>query len=157
FLVSCRNIEWSTMPSILMGVGVMIFALIQMNWQFDMIQVLAFLLLMVCGISITYSFLLLLTSSSIWLMRNQSLYEILVLFTSLMRYPKEIFQGWAFPMGWFFTFIIPVLIAVNVPAETMAKEISDGWLIGFMLVTTVVLAWLSRKVFRTALKRYRSA
>jgi ABC-2 type transport system permease protein len=92
----------------------------------------------------------------VWLTRNQSLYEIWWLFTSLMRYPKEIFVGWAYPIGWFFTFIIPVLIAVNVPAQTLAKALDLRFAI-FTAVTAVVLLWLSRKVFRAALRRYRSA
>jgi ABC-2 type transport system permease protein len=103
-----------------------------------------------------HSFLLLLTSSSVWLMRNQSLYEIWWLFTSLMRYPKEIFRGWAFPIGWIFTFIIPVLIAVNFPAEMMVKTLHPGF-VAVTTATAVVLLWLSRRVFRSALKRYRSA
>ncbi len=156
FLVSCRNVEWSTMPSIIMGVAVMIFALVQMNWPFDPVRLTAFLIMVGCGVSITYSFLLMLTASSVWLMRNQSLYEIWWLFTSLMRYPKEIFVGWAYPIGWFFTFVIPVLIAVNVPAETMVKAL-DLRFVAFTAVTAVILLWLSRKVFRSALRRYRSA
>jgi ABC-2 type transport system permease protein len=108
FLVSCRDIEWSGAPSILMGVGVMIFALVQMEWQFDLLLVLAFLLVFVSGCAITYGFLLILTSLSVWLTRNQSLYEVWWLFTSLMRYPKEIFVGWAYPIGFVFSFLIPV-------------------------------------------------
>jgi ABC-2 type transport system permease protein len=157
FLISCRTIEWSTVPSILMGVGVMTFSLHAMAWEFDFARLFVFLLLVVCGVAIMYSFLLLLTSSSVWLTRNQSLYEIWWLFTSLMRYPKEVFfVGWAFPIGFFFTVIIPVLIAVNVPAETMVKALDLRFVI-FTVVAAIVLLWLSRRVFRAALKRYRSA
>jgi ABC-2 type transport system permease protein len=157
FLISCRTIEWSTVPSILMGVGVMILSLHAMSWEFDVGRLLAFLLLVICGVAIMYSFLLLLTSSSVWLTRNQSLYEIWWLFTSLMRYPKEVFfVGWAYPIGFFFTVVIPVLIAVNVPAETMVKAFDARFVI-FNLVAAIILLWLSRRVFRAALKRYRSA
>ena len=69
-----------------------------------------------------YGFLLILTSASIWLMRNQSLFEMWWLFTTLMRYPREIFQGkWASPAGLFFSFAVPIMLVTNVPASVMVK------------------------------------
>ena len=59
-------------------------------------------------------------------------------------------------LGRFFTFIIPVLLVVSVPAETMVKVFEPGPMIG-VLVATVVLLWLSRRIFFFALKSYRSA
>ena len=49
------------------------------------------------------------------MVRNQSLYEMWWLFTSLMRYPKEIFRGpLGQPIGRFFTYVIPVLLGEGV-------------------------------------------
>ena len=107
--------------------------------------------------AISYSFLLILTSGSVWMVRGQSLFEMWWLFSSLMRYPKEIYTGkWASPMGWFFTFIIPVLLIVNVPSEAMVKVL-DPWLVTLMVIATVVLLLASRRFFRYALRLYRSA
>ena len=101
-------------------------ALVQKGWAFDPAQVAWFLVLFTCGTAIAYSFLLLLTSASMWFMRNQSLFEMWWLFTSLMRYPKEIFsRSWAWPLGFFFTFIVPVLLVVNVPARTMVRVFDE--------------------------------
>jgi ABC-2 type transport system permease protein len=158
FLVSCRGIEWSSAPTVLMGSGVMATGLAKMGWTFDPLQGVLFVLLFACGVAIAYGFLLLLTSTSVWFMRNQSLWELWWLFTSLMRYPKEIFAGrLAAPLGWFFTFIVPVLIVVNVPARVMAKRLFDPAWIAFTVLTAVVLLYVSRRIFRAALRRYRSA
>ena len=74
------------------------------------------------------SFLLFLTSTSVWFMRNQSLYEMWWLFTSLMRYPREIFlRDWAQPMRFFFTFIVPILLVVYVPARMMVRVFEPEW------------------------------
>jgi ABC-2 type transport system permease protein len=106
---------------------------------------------------LAYGFLLLLTSASVWLMRNQSLFEMWWLFTTLMRYPKEIFEGtWASPAGLFFSFVVPVILVTNVPARVMVKTI-DPFLACYAVGSTVVVIWLSRFVFRAALQRYRSA
>src|SRR5258708_1449588 len=92
FLVTCRNIDWSTAPNVLMGAAVMAMSLHQMGWQFDPLQGAMFLALFGCGVLIAYSFLVLLTASAVWMVRNQSLYEMWWLFTSLMRYPREVFS-----------------------------------------------------------------
>src|SRR6266851_5393155 len=158
FLVTCRKIDWSTAPNFLMGAGVMGLALRQMGWTFHWGQAGVFVLMFDCGIGIAYSFLLLLTSTSMWFMRNQSLFEMWWLFTSLMRYPKEIFdKSWAWPIGFFFTFIVPVLLVVNVPARTMVHALHEPEFVGFTLAATVVLLWSSRKFFKYALGLYRSA
>src|SRR5262249_5061666 len=61
FLVTCRSIDWSTAPNVLMGMGVMGIALSQMGWPISLLQVIAFAVLFVCATALAYSFLLLLT------------------------------------------------------------------------------------------------
>jgi ABC-2 type transport system permease protein len=150
--------DWSTFPNILQGMGVMLYALWAMEWPFDLGRLLAFFVLFFCGAAMAYSFLLMLCSLSVWMVRNQSLLEMWWLFTTLMRYPREIFRTttWASPVGWFFTFIVPVLLVVNVPADTMVRAFEPRFIV-LMLVSAVVLLWLSRAFFRKALSAYRSA
>ena len=50
--------------------------------RFSLFQLLSFLILFVCGTALAYSFLLLLTSTSVWFMRNQSLMEMWWLLTT---------------------------------------------------------------------------
>jgi ABC-2 type transport system permease protein len=157
FLITSRKIDWSTAPSILQGAGVMLFALYGMDWTFQPFRLLAFLVMFLCGISLTYGFLLILASSSVWLVRNQSLMEMWWMFTTLMRYPREIFYvSWAQPIGVFFTFVIPVLLVINVPSRTMVKALEPSFIAWTLLCTVVVLV-VSRLFFRRALRAYRSA
>src|SRR5205807_7232472 len=126
FLVTCRDIDWSCAANVAMGIVVMVIALVQLDLTFSLWRLLAFGVLFLCGVAIAYSLLVFLTSISVWFKRNQSLYELWWLFTSLARYPKEIFAGrWAGPLGRFFTWIIPVLVVVNVPAGVMARKLDD--------------------------------
>jgi ABC-2 type transport system permease protein len=158
FLITCRDIDWSTAPNVLMGAGVMAVALAQTGWAFDPVRLAVFLGLFLCGVGIAYSFLVLLTSTSIWFVRNQNLMEAWWLFTSLMRYPREIFAGrLAAPLGWFFSFVVPVMLVVSVPSGVMVKMLSDPWLIGFTVLVAVVLLAVSRAFFLFSLRRYRSA
>jgi ABC-2 type transport system permease protein len=157
FLISCRNLDWSTLPNVLVGATVMGYALAGLHWSFDPLRLVSFLVVFTCGAAMTYSFLLFLTSTSVWFVRNQSLMELWWLFTTLMRYPREIYKGkWATPFGWFFTFIVPVLLVTNVPANTMVRVFEPAWIIAMVLAAAGLL-FLSRRFFRYALTRYRSA
>lgn len=158
FLVSCRHIDWSCAPNVLLGMGVMGYSLWAMDWAFDAAQLFLFSVLFLSGAVLAYGFLLMLTSASVWLMRNQSLFEMWWLFTMLMRYPREIFQGrWASPAGLFFSFVVPIMLVTNVPANVMVKALEPSWLAWYALGAAVVIAWLSRRVFRASMRRYRSA
>jgi ABC-2 type transport system permease protein len=157
FLITGRKIDWSTAPNVAAGVVLMVWSLALLGWHFDAGRLLLFGLLFVCGCLMAYSFLLLLASTSVWLVRNQSLMEMWWLFTTLMRYPREIYQGkWASPFGLFFTFVVPVLLVVNVPADVMVKAIDGNFVFGALGATGVLLA-VSRRFFRFALRSYRSA
>src|SRR5262249_18402075 len=73
FLVSCRKIDWSTSANFLLGCGVMTAALIQLGWTFDLVRALLFVVMFACGLLLAYSFLLILTSTAVWMVRNQNL------------------------------------------------------------------------------------
>lgn len=158
FVVSFRHFEWSTVPNIAFGFVMMAVS----GWKMDLHpsagQVLAFIVGGLCALGMAYSFLLMLSSTSVWLVRNQSLYELWWLFTSLMRYPKEIFNStwWSVRIGQLFTFVIPVLLAINVPARSMVDAV-DPLLTPYTAAVTVGLLVLSRWVFKRALRSYRSA
>ncbi len=157
FLITCRRMDWGTGPNVLMGSAVMGFALYQMGWHFELVRVLTFLLTFACGTAIAYAFMLMLTSLSVWMVRNQSLMEMWWLFSSLARYPKEIFAGpWAAPLGVFFTYFVPILIVVNVPANAMVRAL-DPMMVAMTVAATGLLLWLSRRFFQHALRSYRSA
>jgi ABC-2 type transport system permease protein len=158
FLVTCRKIDWSTAPNVLMGAGVMIMALAQQpDWSLDTSKVLWFAILFLCGLGMAYGFIVMLTAGAVWFVRNQSLFELWWLFTSLMRYPSEMYVGkWGLRMGRFFTFVVPILLVVSMPASVMVKALDPG-MAAFTVVVTVILLYLSRRLFRYALRRYRSA
>lgn len=156
FLITCRRIDWGTAPNVLMGSAVMGISLYQMGWTFEFLRVASFLVSVACGTAIAYSFMLLLTSVSVWMVRNQSLMEMWWLFSSVARYPREIFAGrWA-DLGRFFTYCMPILIVVNVPANAMVRVL-DPQAVAVTIASACILLWLSRRFFQYALRSYRSA
>jgi ABC-2 type transport system permease protein len=157
FLITCRRVDWSVSPNIIMGFCVMAVSLWNKGWEFDALRVALFAITFTCGVAIAYSFMLVLTSFSVWLVRNQSLMEMWWLFSSLARYPREIFQrGWANSLDLVFTYILPILLVVNVPSRVMVKTIEPK-MVGFIMVVTVASLAASRWFFQRALRSYRSA
>ena len=158
FMVSLKSFEWSTIPNVIMGFSMMIFGAWHLPISWEPSRIAGLIIGGISGLAIAYSFLLMLASSSVWLVRNQSLYELWWLFTSLMRYPREIYDAtwWSSYIGRFFTFVIPVLLAVNVPASSMVKMLEPR-LVAYTVGSAIMLFLLSRYVFRWALRSYRSA
>jgi len=120
-------------------------------------------LYILCGVAIMYSLMITLASTSIWLGRNQTLYNFWFYITNFSRYPMEIYsRGWGMPLWGFFTFVVPVLLVVNIPARLLAQPLAPrAWwewpLAGFAILATVFSLLASRMIFRLALLSYRSA
>jgi ABC-2 type transport system permease protein len=120
-----------------------------------------FAALMAAGVAIMYSLLLLVAASSVWMIRNQSLYEMWWYVTQFARYPSEIYSkenlvgvGLKFAL----TFVLPVLLAVNMPARYgMPGKTIDPFLIFYLFLSAVAALVASRWFFRRALRAYRSA
>ncbi|MFO0870226.1 MAG: ABC-2 family transporter protein [Pirellulales bacterium] len=113
-----------------------------------------------CGVAILYSLMISLAATSIWLGRNQTLYDFWFYITNFSRYPMEIYSGrWGSPLRWAFTYLIPVLIVVNVPARLVALPLhpENAWLCLFALAATGGSLLASRALFLRALESYRSA
>ncbi|MCA9238979.1 MAG: ABC-2 family transporter protein, partial [Planctomycetales bacterium] len=87
-------------------------------------------------------------------------YDFWFYITNFSRYPMEIYRGtYGTPLRNVFTFVIPILIVINVPARMMAKPLTPEYLhlALFAAVATVVALIISRWVFQSALESYRSA
>jgi ABC-2 type transport system permease protein len=96
----------------------------------------------------------------VWLGRNQTLYDFWFYITNFSRYPLEIYAGpLGSPLRIAFTFLIPVLVVVNVPARLMAQPMqADYWYLAlFALLATASCLAGSRWMFLRSLEAYRSA
>lgn len=169
FLISFRRIDWSALSNFFAGVLIAVVSLVRLATREvdpmipSVMSVVLYVIFLGCGVAIMYSLMICLSSTSIWLGRNQTLYNFWFYITNFSRYPMEIYnRGWGQPLYGFFTFVIPVLLVVNVPARLIARPIDprtdQEWLfMGWALVATAFSVLASRWVFRKALLSYRSA
>jgi ABC-2 type transport system permease protein len=171
FLISFPRINWAALPNGILGVCLIVYSLIQLGsdtsreiyiapWN-----ILAFLFFVACGAVIMYSVMIILASTSIWLGRNQNLYNFWFYITNFYRYPMEIYQrnGIGMALWGTFTFVIPILVVSNIPARVLAQPLGTPWkmwewgLAGFAILATIWSLLASRWVFKKALLSYRSA
>jgi ABC-2 type transport system permease protein len=163
FLVSLTRIEWSSLGNFAIGLGLLIYAMAQLHFVPGPAQVVLYPFYVLCGVAIYYSLMIALAATSVWLGRNQTLFDFWFYITNFSRYPMEIYRGpWGTPLRRLFTFCIPVLVAVNVPARILVRPIApqtaeDWFLPAFALLATAASLLGSRWVFQRALGSYRSA
>lgn len=163
FLVSLERVDWSAMGNFVFGLVLLGYALARMDYWPGWIPILLYPLYVACGVAIFYSMMIAMAASSIWLGRNQTLYDFWFYITNFARYPMEIYRGpLGTPLRWAFTFVIPVLVAANVPARLLVRPLElrsweDLVLPLFALFATAVSLVASRWVFNHALLSYRSA
>ena len=160
FLISLHRVAWSSAANFIFAGGLLAYSLWKLQYTPGWADLLLYPFYILCGVAILYSLMIALSATSIWFGRNQTLYDFWFYITNFSRYPMEIYQGTiGTPLRWFFTFIIPILVVVNVPARLMAKPLQPGqWhLAVFALVATAGSLIVSRWVFVKALGSYRSA
>jgi ABC-2 type transport system permease protein len=167
FLVSLHKVDWSSLVNFAFGLALLGFSLWKLTHDAERplaihpLQVVLYPLYVACGVAILYSLMIALSATSIWLGRNQSLYDFWFYITNFSRYPMEIYGGNVAgkTLRAAFTFVVPVLVVVNVPARLLAFPMTrQGWpLIFFGLAATAVSLAASRWVFVRALEGYRSA
>jgi ABC-2 type transport system permease protein len=156
------------MGNVAVGVGVAIYGLARLHYVPGPLELALYSLYVACGVVIYYSLMIALAATSVWLGRNQSLFDFWFYLTNFSRYPMEIYRGpWGSPLRAAFTFCIPVLVAVNVPARILVRLPRPGtaeagatlyWFLpAFTLLATAGSLLVSRWIFQRALQSYRSA
>ena len=160
FLVSFQRVEWSTLSNFLFALVLLIYSLFHLETTPQPIQWILYPIYLLCGVAMLYALMIALSSISVWMGRNQNLYDFWFYITNFSRYPMEIYEGpVGTPLRKFFTFAIPILVVVNVPARMLAQPLrSQNWpLAGFAIAITIVTIVGSRWLFNWALRSYRSA
>jgi len=169
FLISFRRIEWSSLSNFFAGLLIAGYSLYGMATRDaepyvpSIAMFVLYVFFVMCGVAIMYSVMICLAATSVWLGRNQTLYDFWFYITNFSRYPMEIYnRGWGTALLGLFTFVIPVLVVVNVPARVLAMPLHPraSWelpLMAWAIIATLGSLAFSRWLFRKSLLSYRSA
>lgn len=162
FLVSFEKVELAMLNQILLAVALLIYALTHVTpaVTVGVLDVLLYVMYLGVGVAFFYSLMLTLAATSVWLGRNQGLYDFWFYITVFARYPRSIYSG--SPTGevlrFAFSYVVPILLVVTVPARVLLdKALVPGWIAGVAALAAIVGLVASRLIFVWSLKSYRSA
>lgn len=162
-LVCFERLDLSTVGNLLVGVVLLVFSLLKLGWMPGPLPMVLYLVYVGCGIAILYSLMFSLAATTVWLGRNQTLYDFWFYLTIFGRYPMEIYRGpLGLPLRIVFTFLVPVLVVVNVPARLLIRPLypqtlAEWALPLFALGAAAGCLWGCRRIFLLAIESYRSA
>lgn len=164
FLVSCEKMDLAMINQMLLALALLSYSLFKVGAPISPMQVLSYFVFVGVGVAFFYSLMIAVAAMSVWMGRNQGLYDFWFYITVFARYPRNIYDGIDAAriepgelIQSAFTYVIPILLVVTVPAEVIARGLSD-WtfpLIGLGVTSLGLVA--SRRVFLWSLRSYRSA
>ena len=161
FLISCQRVDVSDVSGILMSGALLWYALDAAGVEVTAGRVGMYALLVVTGVAFFYALMIALASTSVWLGRNQGLYDFWFYITIFARYPQGFYrQTPAGEVLWFgFSFVLPILLVVTVPARVLLGKALEpnAWTALLCPALTLVLLGVSRRIFLRSLESYRSA
>jgi ABC-2 type transport system permease protein len=153
-LASAQVMAPQAVTDVVVGLGVIGYGVSQLGVTLSLADLGLFLIMLVAGLVIVYSFLLLLSTCAFWFVK---LDNILVIFQALFgnagRWPVTIFPGW---LRAFLTFAVPVAFAVTVPAQALTGQLDLGP--GLLAIGVAVVFFVAARVFWLfALRHYTGA
>lgn len=152
-LVSVRRVNvWRTID-VLVGIALIVFAVARIGERVGFSGAAGFVLLLLAGLAIIYSFLLTLSTLAFWLVRLEN---ILVIYASMYeagRWPVGIYPIW---LRIALTFVVPVAFAITVPVEALVGRLEPTGLAGALGLAVAFLI-VSRLFWRFGLRHYTGA
>ena len=157
FLLSFERIDFAPLANVPVAVAMCGYAVVAGNHAVNLTQVLLFMILIAGGVLILYAMLFTFAVTSVWLIRQTGVDHLWFYAVNLARYPAEIYRHFAGGLLFFtLVFVVPVLMVCNLPANVMVRTF-EPFMVGYVLVSGIVLLVVSSFVFRIALRYYRSA
>lgn len=151
--ISVRQVHIWSMTDLLLGLGVLIYAVIQIQVRIGFLQALVFVALLFMGVLMIYCFWLILTTGAFWLIRMENILELFQGVYQAGRWPTTVYPNWL-QVG--LTFLVPVAFAVTVPAEAITGRLTVTTLLE-ALAFTIILLLFSRWFWKRGLRHYSGA
>ena len=153
FLVSTSRFQPWRAVDVLAGVGVLVWAFVEIGETPGPLAVLTALTLMLGAIAVMYSLWILIVAAAFWVVRLDNLTYLLGAIFDAGRWPVQVFRGF-----WrvLFTAIIPLALMTTYPAMALRGVLSATTVLACLVGAAVFFA-LSRGVWKLALRGYTSA
>jgi ABC-2 type transport system permease protein len=152
-LVSMRQIEVWKLLDVLIGIVVLVVAITQLGASIGPAQALAFAVALLAGVTIIYSFLLILATCAFWWVRLDNILNIFQSMYEAGRWPIGIYPPW---LRYILTFLVPVGFAITVPTEGLVGRLTSPTLLG-AIALAIALPLVARAFWKFGVRHYSGA
>lgn len=152
-LVSVREVRLWQFVDVILGALVLGVAIAQLGETIGVREAVMFVFALALGGMMIYSLWLIITTGAFWVVRMEHVTELLQGVYQAGRWPVDVYPG-ALRLG--LTFLVPVGIAITVPAEALTARLTPQTLL-LATVVAAVLVVLSRWFWTFGLRHYSGA
>lgn len=152
-IVSVRQINIWSLIDVVLGIGVVAWALTEMQAEPTTASVAAFAVTLVCGAAIVYAIWLTAVTLAFKAIDIGDLMQILNGVYEAGRWPVTIYPLW---LRSSLTVVIPLAFAITVPAEIISNRVEWWWLGAAVGVSAAALI-VSRLIWRWGIRNYSGA
>jgi len=149
-LVSIRRVNIWSLIDIVLGLGVLAYALVRLGENVGGGEAAEFILMLTVGAIIIYSFFLILATLSFWFVRVENFLTIFQSMYEAGRWPVSLYPGW---LRYGLTFVVPVAFATTVPVEALTGRLTWVTLL-LAIAIAAILFTISRFFWRVGLRHY---
>jgi ABC-2 type transport system permease protein len=153
FYVSFRRFVMWRAADLVMGLGMVAVALALLSRGVPWWRLVPFVVLLASGITIIYSFWLVLGTLAFWLTRITNMEMVFWNIFEAGRYPVHIYRPW---LQWGLTFVVPLAFLTTIPAGSLVGRTSAAGMGGAVVMAGVALLGASA-FWRFGARRYSGA
>lgn len=153
FMISTRKIELDGVLNTIFAIGIILYALNQMEVTPGLMDILAFCFLILCGLVVHYSTVVMIVSLAFWIVRIEGVEMGYFTLFEFSRLPRAAVTG---VMSVVFVYFFPAVIVTNFPAQAL---LAGPNLTHLAWLGAMSAAWFAAAVslFNFGLNRYTSA
>ncbi|MDB5077040.1 MAG: transporter permease [Chloroflexi bacterium] len=152
FLVSAREVNIFRLSDILIGLGLMLWAVITLHSATPWGVALGIVLIL-AGLVIVYAIWFILTTTAFWFVNIENLTELFHGLFGAGQFPVTAFPGWTRIV---FSFVVPVAFITTVPAEAFIGRADPARAVGAAAIA-LFLFFVARWFWKFAVRSYTSA
>jgi ABC-2 type transport system permease protein len=152
-LVSASEVRVWKLVDLGLGLGILGYGVAGLSARIGPLELAGFALALAAGSVTVYAFWMILATCAFWFVRLENVLQIFWSMYQAGRWPVGVYPGW---LRMTLTVLVPVAIAVTVPAEALAGRMTASNLALICVVASVILT-VSRWFWQRGLRHYSGA
>ena len=153
FIATLRHVKFSGATNFVIGIGLIVYALAQLDYAPSMPQLALFALMFSLGMLMLYSIWLAMSASAFWFVKIDNMQELFRALWDTARFPISAYSGMLRAL---LTFVLPVAFMTTFPAQALLGSLEPGTLVT-AIGMCAALFFLSMQFWRRAIRNYSSA